>query len=888
MPQYSSKNSSYQQTLFNLHLRSEEQAGQKTTYGKGFSTEEIKGLINGFKRHAQDALFFIPIEKIKVSSPSQSKHHPELWEVEKSTDDLPGFNGVIKIHGSFQPKHWSVLFRTIPLQDIPPEFHECLSIHKIKTISVGIAGAIDKEPLWINHRPFFGVPLLDTISLPVHLHCTFILSDDRRSIRYDEEGNGNPESRFNRWLLTQKVPSFYLQFLSGWKSDCPMRKCPWWPKRTSTDRISQVVIGAMDKILPTSSELVCDTCSGSRIAPLKAHFLQPSCPPDLLLALLPIPEDLAVIPPGFSTVSSPLLQKVNSDYLTTVLRSEADSIIQLYKEGKITVDHVVDVVKFLKLSSFSNSLGLPLLPLADGSLSSLSAEHTTFYYPQELESSRFPLPLHHFLDPQAAKECTIYDSLQVHKLDNAAISRLVMTKIPEQDTFLSSPDLEEWFKDLWKFLSDIAEVSIEDRAFGQLPLIPTYTPGAPERISFQKLAGSEVLFIGRFNTDVPLDACVALGMKVIKASNCRVKLREVIKSRKGEQPHRAIIKFFKGLAADDISKPFRGLDHRLHSRFSQWFREQLDNDYRSLPSIEKAIVKRLPLWKVIQVSRTPRFLSANDAVVVPEHIDPDVVQKWATGSTAYVGYEDLLSRMKEPLTLPNFYKYHLTFPSIMNPVTPTYKSLLTKVLLSTGPQSSIVVPNANGKMTHASDLYLSSNTIFAAAFASQNRVFLHQLLRDLEPQLCNWGLIGRLTASSFKDCASAIHQDIYSAGTLTRALTVFRSYNAEIPPELMRDRSSRNALRNLRFIPRRVGDCRYGSIPMDRYYTLPNIVSPSEIVDPEFVCVAWTQRASCLEEPSSELRSVNKLDSVWEPTAREVVRVTSFYFSPTSHSQLSD
>jgi hypothetical protein len=541
---------------------------------------------------------------------------------------------------------------------------------------------------------------------------------------------------------------------------------------------------------------------------------------------------------------------------------------------------VVDVAKFLNPSSLLEFLGLPLLPLADGSLTTLSAGHTTFYYPPQRHGSpQLPFPLHHFLDPKAAEERVIYDSLQVRKLDNAAMSQLIRTKIPEQDTFSSSPNLEQWLKVLW----DLPEFTIEDPAFQRLPLIPTYSRGTPTRISFQKLTGSEVLFVEP-NVDVPLDACVALGMKLIQASNCKKKLKEAIKSRKEKQSlgaHRAIIRFFMDLTLDDIHNRFQGLDHGPHSTFSRWFREQLGRGYRSLSSAEKTIVEHLPLWEVIQVSRTPRFISASAAVVIPKRIDPDVVRTWATGLTTYINPDDVLSLMKEPLTLTDFYENYLTFPSVLDEVTPTYKSLLTEVLRSSPPQRSILIPGTNGRMTHSGDLYHSSNATFAAAFASQPWVFPHRGLRNLEWQLCDWGLIGpTLTASSFKACASAIHQDIHSTGILTRAITVFRSYNTVIPPELMRDRDSRNALRDLRFIPRRVGDTRYGSIPTDRYHLLPNIVSPSEIVDPKFTRMAWTQRATCLEEPSSELKLVNSLDSVWEPEAPEVVRVTF----PASHS----
>ena len=177
-------------------------------------------------------------------------------------------------------------------------------------------------------------------------------------------------------------------------------------------------------------------------------------------------------------------------------------------------------------------------------------------------------------------------------------------------------------------------------------------------------------------------------------------------------------------------------------------------------------------------------------------------------------------------------------------------------------------------MLSSSELYLSSNETFAAAFATQDRKFLHPDLRDLEPQLREWGLISTITAQSFKACALAIHEDIRKPGIQTRARRVFRTYNTEMPPKLLGNRSSQDALRDLRFIPRLVGSIRYGSITTDDYHTLPNIVSPSEIVNPKFSSVVWTQRATCLEEPSPELLLVN--NSVWEPTVVEVVCVLFF------------
>ena len=315
-----------------------------------------------------------------------------------------------------------------------------------------------------------------------------------------------------------------------------------------------------------------------------------------------------------------------------------------------------------------------------------------------------------------------------------------------------------------------------------------------------------------------------------------------------------------------------------------WFRRQLSSNSRFTPA-EMEVIQQLPLWEAARVGLAPeRFVPVSTAFVIPEGISPDVVQTWTKESTAYVPADHLLrSLKKEPVTLPTFYVDHLSFPPTMT-VTPAYKSLLKRVLASPYRQPSILVPNGNGRMSPSNELYLSSNATFTNGFASQNRAkFVHPDLRDLEPQLRNWGLISTVTAPSFEACALAIHQDIATPGILARALIVFRTYDTEMPPKLLSDRGSQNALRNLRFIPRRVGSTRYGSIPTDRYHSLPNIVSPSEVVGPKFVSVAWTQRATCLEEPSPELLSVNNL--VWEPTVTEVVCV--LFFCSATHLSLS-
>ena len=887
------------QTLFKLHLRTQQQADQSTICQKQFSIEGIKELIADFKKRAQYALLFIPIKRITASYPTQSMKHQEAWIIKRSTEYHHEFSGVMHIHydhSSHLPKmeEWRVLFKTIPLQDIPPDFHTCLSTHRIQTISIGIAGALGSPPH--HHRPFFGLPLLDTISLPIHLHCTFILSDDRRSIRYDEKGKGSKEAGFNRWLLTEKVPSLYFQFLAGWDPTQKMRECPWWPKKAD-DTLSQAVVIGMKAAFPTSDQLLCDTYSGHRIAPSKAYFPQ-KCPKGLLRKLCP--DDLAVVPQLPYLSSSPL-QNVDNNYLTTILQQKATSITSMYKKGKITVEDIIEVAKFLKLTSFPYSLGLPLLPLADGTLAPLSTAHTRFYCPlRQHENPWLPFPPHLFLDPKASKEHDIYNLFQVQKLENSAVSRLISStmQIPKEDTFSPSPVQEQWLEELWDLLETTPGVEITDPAFENLPLIPTYNPEAPMRISFGKLARGEFLFI-KSSVGMPLDACVILGMKPIKASDCREKIRKVIEShrKRTSEVHHAVIGFFVHFPLGEAAYRFQRLNREHHLEFSLWFRERLSWCYRSLSDTEKTTVKDLPLWETVQIGlQNAIFVSANAAVVIPEGVSSEAVRTWAAG-TKYIHSDHLLSLMKDPIPPPTFYTDHLSFPYLMTP-TPAYNSLLEKVLRWPARMPSIRVPNANGRMVQSNELYLSSNATFANAFASQNGSFLHPDLRYLEQRLRGWGLNDAITTDSFEACANAIHLDVRGRNIRARALVVFRTYKHEMPSKLLGAYFSQNVLQNLRFIPRHLGSTRYGSIPTDRYHSLPNIVSPSEILDPDFVSVAWTQRAVCHEEPSAELRLVNR--SIWEPEVSEVVcslfclcccspltlssrSNTSAFFPPRSH-----
>lgn len=89
---------------------------------------------------------------------------------------------------------------------------------RMKYVECGIAAHVPKDgeatgSLNCLKSKFFNcVPLKFESTLPVQVHATFLLSGDRQNIA-TEETSQDAGSDWNKWLLKEKIPQVYLQFL---------------------------------------------------------------------------------------------------------------------------------------------------------------------------------------------------------------------------------------------------------------------------------------------------------------------------------------------------------------------------------------------------------------------------------------------------------------------------------------------------------------------------------------------------------------------------------------------------------------------------------------------------------------------------------------------------
>ncbi len=79
-----------------------------------------------------------------------------------------------------------------------------------------------------------------TSTLPCHLTASFILTPDRRHIRFDDYDN--LESQYNRWILSTVAPPLYLTLLENLLV-LVGRNDIWWPgNATQQDSVTRLLV----------------------------------------------------------------------------------------------------------------------------------------------------------------------------------------------------------------------------------------------------------------------------------------------------------------------------------------------------------------------------------------------------------------------------------------------------------------------------------------------------------------------------------------------------------------------------------------------------------------------------------------------------------------------
>ena len=869
-------------------------------------------ILEPFKKVASNCLLFTKIEELcsvfrnadgteTVSWSTRAERTQELVEEESGYSS----SNVKVLHISTSETrtlNWKTASATVAKAQIPRKLLSALEKqYRLRLPAIiGLAASLDdKTPKTYNF--FSTLPLAIKTTLPVHIMASFLLSPDRRQIRLDELNN--PETDYNRWLLSSIIPPLYLFLLEKFPSGDNAR---WWPGQIPHIRepIAQILVKAFfsdhlkkaerrvfRSMFDTSSCLGYKDCvlfCGERSVKKVLSLFRP----DNLVKLpkfvtLRAAEEskTAIVDPVF--LRNEILR--NPSVITSVPApnfAELEELIGfLAGKGVADRDRPTGEDSASAQADVANLIDLPLLPLADGTFGTFQGKacltsESYFVWTSRRTSSRPIFPPNRLVHPQLKPKSVLKLGLNVSLLNADVVKEFVEDRLPRSPVIEDAPqEIIEWIQDFWVEYPFLDAAPLQPADISEFPLVPTIRHRC--FVSLEECSsGSTCVFRG--NSQEQLWNCLdRLGLTVVHADGQlnSESLTYILNSRMDDFPES---KFERILSAMDVesttvSERFSNLDADSQWIFASWARPQICCFVDDLSQI----AQELPIWEVARPGEELELHAASEILMLPEGLSVEVASRFSHGFVAEWGNLRYLNGPKLTFTEELEDQLDLTVlePSNLLP----YKELLMFWIshLPFGYSNPLLVPNSNGDMVKSNMLY-AREELFEAAFGDESFNILAIEFQDLEIVLNRYGLQGTngLDMAMFTACAEATHHIGEDEDRVRRAEIVFRVYRVDLPMRAGDEApSSWSNLDHLRFIPRDMGSVRRLEHHEDRrmeldipqhLQDLPDVVSPNELVRKEFEAIAWTQRASFSVQPGQRILMVNP--GLGLPYITEVVR----------------
>ena len=765
----------------------------------------------------------------------------------------------------------------------------------------GLAASMDDQPTVKPEFKFFStLPLAIKTTLPVHIMASFLLSPDRRQIRLDEFNN--PETEYNRWLLSSIIPPLYLFLLETFSSGDNAR---WWPRpgfSRTLEPIAQILVDAFFSVhLKKTERLVFRSMfnTSSSLGSKDCVLLDgEDCVKKVLLQLgsyklVKLPKYItrrAADESGIAIVDPVFLRNEilhDPSVITSVFTSvpgpnftELEELIG-YLAGKDVADRATG--EDSAQVDAANLIDLPLIPLADGTFGTFQGKEcpTSYFVWTSRRTLAHPIfPLNRLVHPQLKSKSVLKLGLNVSLLNSDAVKTFV------EDRLLRSPIIEdadqetiEWIQCFWNEYPFFDTAPLQSADIAEFPLVPTIRPSC--FVSLEGCSsGLTYIFRGNSQEQLPVRDClVRLGLTVVQADSCLNpgSLTYVFNSRTDDFPES---KFERLLSAMNVESPtvserFSNLDADSQWIFASWARPQICSFVEDL----SRIAQELPIWEVARPGEELELHAASEILMLPDGLNIDIAARFFDGYVAEWGNLKYLNGPK--LTFTEL-EDHLNLPTVLGPADLLpYKELLTIWIthLPSGFGNPLPVPNSNGDIILSNMLY-AREELFEAAFGVDSVNILAIEFQDLENALYRYGLQGTngLDMAMFTACAEATNHIGEDEDRDRRAGIVFMAYCVDLPLRVGQD-ADWSSLDNLRFIPRHMGSVRRLEHHENRrmeldipqhLQNLPNVVSPNELVRKNFESIAWTQRARFSVEPGQRISIANP--GLGLPHIVEVVR----------------
>ena len=849
-------------------------------------------IVKPYRKQAQQSLLFTKIKSIKTCHRNSAGFHTQGWSLFVS-HDAPHLDGdykfeVIHISGHLTPniikinEDWSIASVAVQGAELPSEFGSLVGLRS--PIVVGLAAHINAaEPGGAAHSLFSTLPLPIETTLPVHLTAPFILASDRRNIRFDTYGN--LESKYNQWLLSCIVPPLYLFLLQeilrhhgcnkNWWPGCNKK---WWPG-SHQDNITCISVDEFYSThLANAERRIYSSLLGSQPLRLKdAVFLGNLKRPisaavtKVLEALRPpqvveLPFPVHLCPEGTIKFVDPAF--VRAEILRTAIKFV--SRVGSSDPGPsccLEMEEMECLVRFMLRNQVQDLVGLPLLPLADGSFTTFErARSQKLYYAWKPLDANHLFFRHRLIHPDFFAHQLLDLDLNVAKLTGSAIRELLRDCIPEVKERYATPAEEVWISAFW---AEYEHFKVEYEYISTFPLVRTMRKSF--YVSLEQCKLSSVIQIDNSQPKWLLGCLDKLGATIVDSRNSSdfpPALRKILLVYFPSFHFGQVLSFFETVKFS-ISRRFNGLDNATHQQFADWARRNIVYTPKDLV----ATARSLPIWPEPHASHPLCFRSASEITMLPIGVTRDIANRFMRDRC--VEYQLGLAYLEVQTLNFRQFRDRLRLPRILDPnELPDYERLLNMLLSNRASDPrDILVPNGNRVLVQSSTLY-ARDPLFVAAFGANTECFVLEAFRHLETSFHSFGLKRQvnLNLDMFKACAAAIHNDLFGMDRVARAGIVFQAYGEDLPMHIRsNEQSSWRQLDSLCFIPRDYVRQRSMMILNDSEYVehLPTVIAPNKVVRAEFEAIAWTQRALFLIPPDERVLLANR--DLGKPSIHEVV-----------------
>ncbi|EJD51980.1 hypothetical protein AURDEDRAFT_181547 [Auricularia subglabra TFB-10046 SS5] len=908
---FSQTSESYNGTIFVLPLRSPARAGTSALSNATLGVVEVHGLLLGrYLDFARDSLFCTTLLEISCRRRQAGGDISELWKVAAKGANLDQSQGSLRrvslrvdVQSQQSLELWYVSSTTVARERVPPNIRDLVRKDNFDLTLIATSA----------HPPERGrilstVPMPVQTALPIHVSAPFIMASDRRTIRLeppDAAGRRTAGSDFNSWLLESIVPSAYLNLLGMMGHAFSLQRLSlalwdWFPSSTH-DAVSQIVTTAFYKTLPTSRREVIHTASKRLVSPQASVLCRNAYESrgynSLLFRLQP--EDL-FNPSAERLLRSPLafdgVAAVTAEYARRVLLAKQLSLQRILKNEvereRIDIFHP-DVGSYngveILLAAIESALrylldagvtldGLKMLPLANGELGTLGAQSIVYNYSSSA-SPPVSFPKRRFIDPRVTsqtRERLVLAVPNVRTVNSAQSARDLLEAEadlrPLEDTTVTS-SVHECITAFW---NDIDYQRIRDVSADMLADLPLLRTDADRRYVSLNLCrqGRAVFPPSAAYLDDVVQELKRVGMLF-----CHESVRRILPSTEHAALEFTLANVLRGLTHLGGVVEVFGRMQRPEC-FARWVRNNLNTGGQMLPDVH-----RLPVWVAYGAGGHQSFMAADSLFMLPQQWSGRealaVLSQFIPRTTSFVAWDWTLDRLlQQSRRLDGQQVFRrLTFPPRCNEAQLPHFHALVELLRSTNFANTLgtaIVPDGGLSICAPGTLYDHRIPLFTAAFQSTSETaFAHQTLHDLIDFLVTIGVQSRVNFDTFLAAARAIHNDFGSPSPefITRADVVVEAFMNDVPQTLRLSDSQRwYEIQLRRFVPATTGAVRGLTFNASGY--LPNtdaVVSPAEIVRPEFETIAWTQCARLPERLTPPPGLISAFPEFGKPSVATVV-----------------